>query len=59
MKIKLLLLVLAIIGTIMGWMITDSFIISIGLGQFLLIELIITVFHGLYNIAKRDVIKKS
>jgi len=59
MKIKLLLVVLAIMGSVMGWLITDFFIISIGFGQFLLIEIIITVFHGLYNLAKKDIIKKS
>jgi hypothetical protein len=59
MKNKLLLVVLAVIGTALGWMITDSFIITIGIGQFLLIELIITVFHELYNLAKLDIIKKS
>jgi len=56
---KALLIVLAIIGTLVGWVLTDNFIITIGIGQFLLIELTITVMHELYNIAKTDVIKKS
>ena len=56
---KALLIVLAIIGTMVGWVITDNFIITIGIGQFLLIELTITVMHELYNLAKADIIKKS
>jgi hypothetical protein len=56
---KALLIVLAIIGTLVGWVLTDNFIITIGIGQFLLIELTITVMHELYNLAKADVIKKS
>lgn len=56
---KVLLIVLAIIGTTLGWVITDNFIITIGIGQFLLIELTITIMHELYNLAKADIIKKS
>ena len=56
---KALLIVLAIVGTLVAWIITDNFIITIGIGQFLLIELTITIMHELYNLAKEDIIKKS
>lgn len=56
---KALLIVLAIIGTLVAWVVTNNFIITIGIGQFLLIELTITVMHELYNLAKADIIKKS
>ncbi len=50
---------LAIAGTLLGWFATNTFIITIGIGQFLLIELIITLMHELYNVAKIDIINKS
>jgi hypothetical protein len=56
---KLLLIIIAIIGTTLGWIITDNFIVAISIGQFLLIELVITIMHELYNQVKSDVIKKS
>lgn len=59
MKNKLLLIIIAVLGTIFGWIITDSFIIALSIYQFLAIELIITVFHELYNLAKIDIINKS
>jgi len=59
MKNKLLLIVMAVLGTVLGWIITDSFIIAISIYQFLAIELTITVFHELYNLAKIDIINKS
>ena len=56
---KTQLFLFAIIGTLLAWVITDNFIITIGIGQFLLIELIITIMHEIYNLAKVDIIKKS
>lgn len=59
MKNKLGLIGLAVLGTVLGWVATDMFIITIGIGQFLFIELIITLFHEMYNLAKIEIIKKS
>jgi hypothetical protein len=59
MKNKILLIVFAIIGTVFSWVITDNFIVAVSIGQFLLIELIITVMHELYNFAKKEMINKS
>lgn len=53
---KGLLLVIAILGTIIGYAITDLFIIEISFWKFFLIELIITLLHELYNQAKQQVI---
>jgi hypothetical protein len=59
MKNKVLLIVFAIIGTVISWTVTDNFIVAVNIGQFLLIELIITLMHELYNFAKKDIINKS
>ncbi len=59
MKNKVLLIVFAIIGTVISWTVTDNFIVAVSIGQFLLIELIITLMHELYNFAKKDIINKS
>jgi hypothetical protein len=56
---KLGLIGLAVLGTVLGWLATDTFIITIGFYQFLFIELIITLFHEMYNLAKVEIIKKS
>jgi hypothetical protein len=59
MKNKLGLIGLAVLGTVLGWLATDMFIITIGIWQFLFIELIITLFHEMYNLAKVEIIKKA
>ena len=59
MKNKLGLIGLAVLGTVLGWLATDMFIITIGIWQFLFIELIITLFHEIYNLAKVEIIKKA
>jgi hypothetical protein len=59
MKNKILLIVFAIIGTLISWVVTNNFIVAVSIGQFLLIELIITVMHELYNVAKKEIINKS
>jgi hypothetical protein len=50
--IKLRLLFLAIIGTLLGYYITDLFIVNIALWQFIIIELVISIFHEIYNVGK-------
>ena len=52
MKDKGLLLVLAVIGTAAAWTMVDNLIVSVSIWQFLFIELIITLMHELYNLAK-------
>ena len=59
MKNKSVLVALAILGTTLGWLITDLLILKITLIQFIGIEIVITVFHELYNLAKLDILKKS
>jgi hypothetical protein len=46
------LLFLAIIGTLLGYYITDLFIVNLALWQFIVIELVISIFHEIYNIGK-------
>ena len=50
------LLVVAILGTVIAYSITDLFIIDISFWKFFLIELTITLMHELYNQAKQQVI---
>jgi hypothetical protein len=50
------LLLVAILGTIIGYFITDLFIIEMPFWKFFLIELTITLMHELYNQAKQQVI---
>lgn len=59
MKSKLGLVGLAVLGTVLGWMFTDVFIVTLTVWQFLFIEVIITLFHEMYNLAKVGIIKKS
>lgn len=59
MNNKLVLIGLAVLGTTLGWLITDFFIINITILQFIGIEFVITLFHELYNLAKLDILKKS
>ena len=44
---------LALFGTYLGWSITNTFVLDIQLIQFIFIEVIISVFHGFYNKAKK------
>jgi hypothetical protein len=56
MKLKLLLV--AILGTLIGFWVTDTFIQSMSFWQFLGIEFVITTLHALYGIAKEQSISK-
>jgi hypothetical protein len=56
---RLLMLILAIVGTVIGWDIVSWCIIDMTFWQFVGVELIISLMHGLYNRAKRDLIQKS
>ena len=54
MKLKLILL--AILGTAIGYWITNMFIQSMSFWQYLAIEFMITIMHALYNAAKKEAI---
>lgn len=54
--IKGVLIMIAIIGSLFGFTIVNMFIIKISIGQFFLIEVIISLLHELYNQAKSKLI---
>lgn len=53
---KLLLLIIAILGSIFAFWFIDNFITNLNLMQYIYIELIITVSHMLYNKAKNQIV---
>jgi hypothetical protein len=53
---KGILFVIAVLGTIIGYFITDLLIIEISFWKFFLIELVITLLHELYNQTKNQII---
>ena len=58
-KPKLLLGLLALIGSLSTWALINLAIVKISLFQYIVIELIITLLHLLYNKAKKDFIPES
>ena len=58
-KSKLLLLALAIFGSLSAWALINLALIKINLFDYFIIEIIITVLHLLYNKAKKDIIPQS
>jgi hypothetical protein len=55
---KLLLFVYAIIGSIAGYELINYFLFTISIGNYIFIELVISSFHYLYNVAKREILIK-
>jgi hypothetical protein len=53
---KGLLIIIAIIGSLFGYTVVNMFIIEMPIGKFLLIELIISLLHVLYNHTKSKII---
>jgi hypothetical protein len=49
-----LMLGLAVLGTILSWMIINLFVVEITFTRFVIIEFTISVFHHLYNKAKEQ-----
>ena len=47
---------MAIVGSLFAYTVIDLFIIEMPIGKFLLIELIISLLHLLYNCAKNRMI---
>jgi len=52
MNKKTKLFMIAIMGSVIAFMLIDLLIINISVFNYIFIELIITVMHSLYNIAK-------
>jgi len=48
----IVLSVLAIVGSIIAYFTVNTFIVPVTIGQYILIELIISALHALYNKAK-------
>ena len=46
------LFMIAIVGSVIAFMLIDLLVINISVLNYIFIELIITVMHSLYNIAK-------
>ena len=46
------LFMIAIVGSVIAFMVIDLLVINITVVNYIFIELIITVMHSLYNIAK-------
>ena len=53
---KGVLIIIAIIGSLFGYTIINMFVIEMSFGKFLIIELIISLLHELYNQAKNKLI---
>jgi hypothetical protein len=50
------LMLASIIGSILGYIIINKFIINISIGQYMLIELLITFMHFIYQKTKNQLI---
>lgn len=46
------LLTIAILGSITGYVVINNFIVNVSIGQYICIEILVTVLHALYNIAR-------
>jgi len=51
-NVKIHLLFTAIIGTLLGYSIITNFVVEMPFVKFFLIEIVITVFHTIYNYNK-------
>lgn len=56
-KTEYLLIACILTGVSVGYFIISTFITEISFGKYLLIELIISLLHELYNYTKRQAIK--
>jgi hypothetical protein len=53
---KLKLLTISIIGSIIGYYVIDLFILDLSIIQYLLIEVVVSVIHYMYQKAKYETI---
>ena len=51
---KFMLFMMAVVGSVIAFAIISMFILDMSVGQYVLIELIITAAHWLYNKAKEE-----
>lgn len=54
---KLMLVIVAIVGSAIAFAVVSMFVLKLTIGQYVLIELIITASHWLYNKAKEETIQ--
>jgi hypothetical protein len=55
---RTILLLLAILGTVLGYMSLNLFIVTVSFVQYICIELVLSLLHWMYNRAKKDLINK-
>lgn len=55
---ELILFLLGILGTVLGFFMVNTFILQITFGQYILVEIILSLLHWMYNKAKKDLINK-
>jgi hypothetical protein len=48
----IVLSVLAVVGSVIAYFTVNTFIVPITIGQYILIEIIISILHAMYNKAK-------
>lgn len=53
-RVSTTLLLLGIMGTVLAWLTTSMFLVEVSLGQFVIIEILISLFHSFYNRAKKE-----
>jgi hypothetical protein len=52
---KFKLIIIAVVGSIFGYLVVNWFIVPMSIYSYLLIELTISLFHKLYEIVKGEV----
>jgi len=53
---KINLFFIAILTSVLAFNIINMFIIDVSIAQFIIIELVISCLHALYNVAKKEVL---
>lgn len=48
------LLIIAVLGTLIGYWVVNSFIQPMGFLRYMVIEFVISILHALYNYAKKE-----
>jgi hypothetical protein len=56
-KTQYLLFACVIVSTFFGYFLISTYVVDISFGKYLLIELIISILHDLYNHTKRKAVK--
>ena len=56
-KQKILLTFCAIIGSLVGYVITTNFIVTVSIWQYLVFELLVSSLHAIYNYTKNKTIE--